>query len=130
MCELQGRAERTRGGSVVLPETTTADLNVDLATLRQEEMLIDKSIEALQIQVRRVVGPTNQGQIKAMLDEQIQYAYVDKDDILDLESMRDQIVLSVKAQPGTRLEVPDPATVRLLDANIVSSPILGTSRKE
>jgi hypothetical protein len=46
-----------------------------------------------------------------MLEEHMKDAYVDKDDILDLESMQDQFVLSVRAQPGTRLEVPDPATV-------------------
>lgn len=102
-----------RGGSVVIPEASTADLTMELARLRQDECVIDKNIEALQLQVSFVPFYILTEKIKAMLEEELMYAYVDKDDILDLESMQDQIVLSVKAQPGTRLEVPDPATVDL-----------------
>lgn len=74
-------------------------------------MAFDQSIEAIEKDVCIEDDRGNLPQIKTMLEVQLRYAYVDKDDILDLESMRDQIVFSVKAQPGTRLEVPDPATV-------------------
>lgn len=49
-----------------------------------------------------------QNELKKLLLDYKEVAYVTHDDIREMPVMKEQTIIAVRAQTGTRLEVPDP----------------------
>lgn len=81
----------------------------DFSKLDQEEAEIDSLLEQ------------RQAELKEFLIEKCPWTYVNFNDIKRLDMMKDQTIFAIRAQPGTKLEVPDPDTVRLLSFFVLIS---------
>jgi len=68
----------------------------ELEILTQEEQKLDDTLEK------------RQNELKWLLQEHKDVAFVTHDDIRDMPVMKEQTIIAVRAQTGTRLEVPDP----------------------
>jgi len=68
----------------------------ELEILAQEEMRLDDILR------------DSQNDLKMMLQDHKDVAYVTHDDIREMPVMKEQTIIAVRAQTGTRLEVPDP----------------------
>lgn len=73
--------------------------SVDVHQLDADEVELDRLLEA------------RQADLKNFLQEKAPWVYVNFDDIKRLEMMKDQTIFAIRAQPGTKLEVPDPDMV-------------------
>lgn len=79
----------------------TEEATPHVSQLADEEAEIDRLLELRQYE------------LKQFLSEKALWTYVNFDDIKRLEMMRDQTIFAIRAQPGTKLEVPDPDIVLL-----------------
>jgi len=71
-------------------------LREEISEMNNTEMLLDQELK------------DRQGELKRILEDQPDTAFVTHDDIRELPGMDDQTIIAVRAQTGTRLEVPDP----------------------
>jgi len=88
------------GGNVGEQETEdteyTRAFQAELEILSQEEMRLDDILR------------DRQNELKKLLQDHRDVAYVTHDDIREMPVMKEQTIIAVRAQTGTRLEVPDP----------------------
>jgi len=71
-------------------------LREEITEMNSAELLLDQQLK------------DRQGELKRILEGQPETAFVTHDDIRELPGMDDQTIIAVRAQTGTRLEVPDP----------------------
>jgi len=71
-------------------------LREEITEMNTAELLLDQQLK------------DRQSELKRILEEQPETAFVTHDDIRELPGMDDQTIIAVRAQTGTRLEVPDP----------------------
>jgi len=74
----------------------TKAFQTELAILSEEEMRLDDVLR------------DRQNELKKVLQDHQDVAYVTHDDIREMPVMKEQTIIAVRAQTGTRLEVPDP----------------------
>lgn len=78
------------------PRRVQGDVSDEVALLRAQEAALDERL-ALQ-----------QRELQRLLSERAPWAYVRHEDMRQVPSLREQTIIAVRAETGTRLEVPDP----------------------
>jgi len=71
-------------------------LREEINELNRKELLLDQELKEFQMELKKI------------LETQSQTTFVTHDDIRELSGMEEQTIIAVRAQTGTRLEVPDP----------------------
>eukprot|EP01126_Amoeba_proteus_P044049 TRINITY_DN4876_c0_g1_i6.p1 TRINITY_DN4876_c0_g1~~TRINITY_DN4876_c0_g1_i6.p1 ORF type:complete len:325 (-),score=46.31 TRINITY_DN4876_c0_g1_i6:79-1053(-) len=91
--------------NTILWKSTKKPVNVRPPTVVSEnEILRLKKAEAeldMTLELR-------QEELKQLLEQFSFWAYVEYEDIHNLEMMKDKTIMAIRAEPGTKLEVPDP----------------------